>query len=77
MIDDVVDEQRGGEHAAHLDHKHHRVLDHAARIELAHRIDQRLAHDFRIPKTLFFNHDSLLFPSEAQRRMYFAHLRRV
>ena len=36
VIDDVVDEQPGGEHAAHLDHKHHRVLHHDARIQLAH-----------------------------------------
>ena len=54
----VVDEQRRGEHAAHLDNKHHRVLDHAAGIELAHRVQQRLGHDFRVPKTLFFKHDS-------------------
>ena len=31
----VVDEQRRGQHAAHFHHKHHRVLDHPARIELA------------------------------------------
>ena len=40
VMDDVVDEQRRGEHAAHLHHKHHRVLDHPAGIELAHRVQR-------------------------------------
>ena len=64
VMDCVVDEQRRGEHAADFDDKHHRVLDHAARIELAHRIEQRLGHDFRVPKTFLLSHDSpfRLFP---------------
>ena len=36
VVNGVVDQQRGGQHAAHLHHKHHRVFDHAARVELAH-----------------------------------------
>jgi hypothetical protein len=58
VVDGVVDEQRRGEHSAHLDDKHHRILDHAAGIELADRVHKRLGHDFRIPKTLLFKHDS-------------------
>ncbi len=58
VMDGVIDEQHRGEHASHFHHKHHRVLDHAARIELAHRIQQRLGHDFRIPKTFLLSHDS-------------------
>jgi hypothetical protein len=58
VMNGVVDQQRRGEHAADLDHEHDGVLDHPARIELAHRIEQRLGHDFRVPKTLFFKHDS-------------------
>jgi hypothetical protein len=58
VVDGVVNEQRRGEHAADLDHKHHRVLDHPAGIELAHRVEERLGHDFRVPKTFLFSHDS-------------------
>jgi len=35
VVDGVVDEQGRGKHSAHLDDKHHRILDHAAWIELA------------------------------------------
>ena len=58
MMDGVVDQQRGGEHAAHFHHKHHRVLDHPARVELANAVHARLGHDLRVPKTRFFSHDS-------------------
>ena len=58
VVDRVVDEQCRGKHSAHLDDKHHRILDHAAGIELADRVHKRLGHDFRIPKTLLFKHVS-------------------
>ena len=62
VMDGVVDEQQCGQHATHLDDKHHRVLGHAARIELAEGIEKRLAHDFRIPKTFLFQHNDPFRP---------------
>ena len=37
--DQRVKEEQRGERAADLDHEHDRVLDHAARVELAERVD--------------------------------------
>ncbi len=39
--DQGVDEEEGGERAADLDDEHHRVAHHAARVELAERVDDR------------------------------------
>jgi len=54
----VVNEQRRSQHTAHLDDEHHRVLCHAAGIKLAECIHKRVGHDFGIPKTFLFKHDS-------------------
>ncbi len=35
VVQGVVDQQDGGQHAAHFNDKHHRVLHHPARIQLA------------------------------------------
>ena len=56
VVNDVVDQEGGGQDRAYLDHKHHRVLDHPAGIELAHRIEERLGHDFRVPETFLRSH---------------------
>ena len=57
VMTEVLDEQQRSEHAAHLHHKHHRVLDHPARIELAKAVQRCLGHDLCVPKTRFFSHD--------------------
>ncbi len=44
-----------GQHAADFHNKHHGVLDHPARIELAECIDQSLAHDPRVPEALLLH----------------------
>jgi hypothetical protein len=58
VMNGVIDQNRRGEYTPHLDDKHHRVLGHPARIELAECIHKRLGHDFRVPKAFLFRHDS-------------------
>jgi len=41
MVNGVVDQDGGGQDGAHLDDEHDGVFDHAAGIELAHRIEER------------------------------------
>ena len=38
--DRVANQAQRGQDAGHLDHEHDRILDHQARVELAHRIDR-------------------------------------
>ena len=41
----VAQEDHGGEHGDDLDHEHHRVLDHQARVELDERLSYRRQKD--------------------------------
>ena len=50
MASNVFEQQHRCDHAAHLDHEHYRILHHGARIQLAHRIDQRRRTIFRVPQ---------------------------
>ena len=46
--EDVAQENHGGERGYDLDHEHHRVLDHGARIELGEGGADRRHHDLRV-----------------------------
>ena len=46
--DDVAQQQHRGEHGDDLDHEHHRVAPHDARVELLHGLPQRGQQDARV-----------------------------
>ena len=55
-VNGIVQQQRRGQQAANLHHEHHRVLDHDARVQLAHGIHRCLGHNRGIPQTCFLCH---------------------